>query len=307
LLAAAFDAPKEFMFKNLNTSALGFSGHSSEIIELALSNQFKGIDLDLLEFARQVESRGLGPAKRLIDSARLRIGSFVLPVAWEGDADAYKRDMDGLAKYAEMAQQVGCTRMTTNIEPAGDMRPYHENFELHRRRFGELGDALSKHGIRLGVGFFAPAKLREGRAFQFIQTVDAVVMLLRSIASPHVGLALDTWHWHVGAGTLDQLRALGGNNVITVSLADADPDVTATSADESDRKLPGETDVIDNAAILSYLAETGYEGPVTPRPHPTQFPGVGRDKIVKAAATALDQVWKAAGLGPSGRVMIATK
>jgi sugar phosphate isomerase/epimerase len=295
------------MFKNLNTSALGFSGHSSEVIELALSNQFKGIDLDLMDFARQVESRGIGPAKRLIDSARLRIGSFALPVAWEGDADAYKRDLDGLAKYAELAQQMGCTRMTTNIEPAGDMRPYHENFELHRRRFTELGDVLAKHKIRLGVGFFAPIKLREGRAFQFIQTVDAVVLLLRSVSSPQIGLALDTWHWHLGGGTLDQLRALGPSGVVTATLADVDADVTAANADESQRKLPGETGVIDNAAVLTYLAEIGYDGPVTPRPHPTQFPGLGRDKIVKAAATALDQVWKAAGLGPSGRVMIASK
>jgi 2-keto-myo-inositol isomerase len=295
------------MFKNLNTSALGFSGHSSEVIELALSNQFKGIDLDLIDFARQVESRGIGPAKRLIDSARLRIGSFALPVAWEGEADAYKRDMEGLPKFAELAQQMGCTRMTTNIEPAGDMRPYHENFELHRRRFTELGDALAKYNIRLGVGFFAPTKLREGRAFQFIQTVDAVVLLLRSVSSPQIGLALDTWHWHFGGGTLDQLRALGQTGIVTVTLADVDADVTAASADESMRKLPGETGVIDNAAVLTYLAEIGYDGPVTPRPHPTQFPGLGRDKIVKAAATALDQVWKAAGLGPSGRVMIASK
>ena len=295
------------MFKNLNTSALGFSGHSSEVIELALSNQFKGIDLDLMEFARQVESRGLGPAKRLIDSARLRIGSFGLPVAWEGDAETYKRDLDALPKSAEMAQQVGCTRMTTTIEPAGDMRPYHENFELHRRRFTEIGDVLAKYSVRLGVGFLAPTKLREGRAFQFIQTFDAVVMLLRSIASPHVGLALDTWHWHIGGGTFDQLRAVGGQNVVTVSLADAESGAAAAAADESGRKLPGDTGVIDNAAVLTYLAEAGYDGPVTPRPHPTQFAGVGRDKIVKAAATALDQVWKAAGLGPSGRLMIASK
>lgn len=295
------------MFKNLNTSALGFSGHSSEVIELAMSNQFRGIDLDLQEFARQVEARGLGPAKRLIDSARLRIGSFVLPVAWEGDAEAYKRDLDALPKYSELAQQMGCTRMTTHIEPAADTRPYHENFELHRRRFSEIGDALAKHDLKLGVGFFAPLKMREGRAFQFVQSVDAAVMLLRSVASPHVGLALDTWQWHVGGGTLDQLRTFGGQNVITVCLADADADLTAETADESSRKLPGETGVIDNAAVLSYLAETGYEGPVTPRPHPTQFHGIGRDKIVKAAAVALDQTWKSAGLGPSGRLAIAAK
>ena len=68
------------MFKNLNTEALGLSASQSELIELALSFGFKGIDLDVVDFSAQVKEHGLPKARRLLDSAKLKIGAFKLPV-----------------------------------------------------------------------------------------------------------------------------------------------------------------------------------------------------------------------------------
>lgn len=55
------------MFKNLNIDVLGVSGRPSEIIELALSNGFKGLDLNLVDFAAQVQAYGLPHARRVFD------------------------------------------------------------------------------------------------------------------------------------------------------------------------------------------------------------------------------------------------
>ena len=68
------------MFKNLNLEVLGVSGRTSEIIELALSFGFKGVDLDLVNFQQQVQVNGLARARRLLDSAKLKIGTFRLPL-----------------------------------------------------------------------------------------------------------------------------------------------------------------------------------------------------------------------------------
>ena len=70
------------MFKNLNPEALGVSARDSELIELVLSHGFKGLDLDLVALAEQARTQGLDKASRLIASARLKIGSFRLPVRW---------------------------------------------------------------------------------------------------------------------------------------------------------------------------------------------------------------------------------
>ncbi len=290
------------MFKNLGAEALGISGRESEVIELALSNGFKGLDLDLVDFAEQVKAQGMARASRLIASARLKIGSFRVPVRWEDDSPDYKTDLQMLPELAALAQQMGCTRATTTIEPANDLRPYHENFEFHRRRFAEIADVLAPYKIRLGIGFLAPLACRAGRNFQFMQVADAAILLSRSIGATNVGLAFDSWHWHLGGGTLDQLRAVPGEKIVTVSLADCDANTTAATARLESRRLPGEGGALDAAAVLSTLAELRYDGPVTPAPDKSQFAALSREKIVKEAGASLDRVWKAAGLNMAGKL-----
>ncbi len=294
------------MFKNLSPETLGFSGRQSEVIELALSYGFKGLDLEIVEFAREVAAQGFAKASRLITSARLKVGSFVLPVRWQHDDSEYQEDLKRLDELAAVAGQLGCTRATTLVEPASEARPYHENFEFHRRRLAELATALAAHQIRLGVGFLAPKSCRQGRAFQFMQTVDELLLLVRSVAAPGVGLALDSWHWQLGGGKLDALRSLGAHEIITVTLADGPAGIDAADVELSARRLPGDGGAIDNAGLLAVLAQLRYDGPVTPAPDKQALAGLGRDAIVKQAGAALDAVWKAAGLNPAGKLAAVT-
>jgi sugar phosphate isomerase/epimerase len=289
------------MFKNLSPEALGVSGRDSEIIELALSNGFKGLDVDLADFAEQVRSQGFAKASRLLVSARFKFGSFRLPVRWQDDSPEYQQDLAQLPELLDIAAQLGCTRAVTTIEPGSDLRPFHENFEFHRRRLSELGDLLGEKQFRLGLDFLAPLECRAERAFQFMQRADEVVMLLGTITSPHVGLSLDSWHWHLGGGTVEQIQALGPGKITTVTLSDAVPDLTAVEAKTTDRRLPFDGGAIDNAALLGVLADLRYDGPVTPAADPSQLAGQSRPQIFKAAASALDTVWKSAGLNPAGK------
>ncbi len=166
------------MYKNLSVQALGISGGEREIIELALSHGFKGVDLDLRELSQQVASQGLAKATRLLASSRLKFGSFPLPVAWDDD-EQYRADMERLPQWGELAHELGCSRAVATIDPGHDRRPYHENFEFHRKRLNEIADALATYKIRLGLGYLAPMSCRSGRAFQFIQSFDEVLLLLR--------------------------------------------------------------------------------------------------------------------------------
>jgi sugar phosphate isomerase/epimerase len=295
------------MFKNLSTEALGISGTHSEVIELALSYGFKGLDLDIVDFAAQVKAAGMAKARRLYDSAKLRLTAFRLPIEWHEDPERYKSDLEALPAYLEIAKELGFTRAITMIEPAGDMRPFHENFEYHRRKLAELAGAVEPFGIKIGVGFLAPASHKQGRAFQFIQTFDQVLFLLKSVTAKNVGLALDTWHWYLGGGTLEQLRSFPGDKIMAVYLVDCDAGVTAVTATDKARRLPGETGVVDCAAILTTLGEMHYEGPITPCAFKDNRAGQGRDKIIKAASVAVDQVWKAAGLNPQGKLLTTAK
>jgi sugar phosphate isomerase/epimerase len=295
------------MFKNLSTDGIGVSGRQSEIIELALSFGFKGVDLDLLDFLEQVKVHGLPHARRLLDSARLKIGTFRLPLTWDDSDEAYQAGLRVLPDLLELAAGIGAKRAVTMIAPANDVRPYHENFEFHRRRLTEIGERLAADGMRLGIEFTASANARKNRAFQFIHSFDAVVMLVNMVRAPNVGAVIDPWQILAAGSRLDEIRKLSADRIVAVSLSDAPADVDPTAMGEGDRLLPGETGKIDSAAILTMLAEIGFDGPVSPRAHRNRLAGLRRDQIVKLAGERVDQAWKAANLSPAGKLLPAKR
>jgi sugar phosphate isomerase/epimerase len=284
------------MFKNLSTGGLGIAGVQSEIIELALSFGFRSIELDLVEFDQRTTARGFDYAIRLIKSAEIGLGFFRLPVAWNDTDKRYEDEMARLPARAELAARIGCARAIATVDPFSDERPYHENFEFHRRRIGEIGQVLGQHGVRLGLEFLAPAALRDERAFEFIHTFDELVKLAAAVGEENVGVVVDVWHRHVCGSPVSEFEALSADQIIAVNLADAPNDKPASELTEKDRLLPGSTGVIDSESIVRRLSEIGYKGPVTARPHRSTLPRLGRVDIVRSLGESLESIWIAVGL-----------
>jgi sugar phosphate isomerase/epimerase len=293
------------MFKNLCPEALGITGTQSELIELALSHGFRGVDLDIVAFQRQVDARGLPASRRLLDSAKLKQGRFQLPFELDAEEAAFADGLKQLEGQAKLASELGCTRVVTRLAPASDQLPYHQNFEQQRKRIAQVADVLAPHGLRLGVGFRAAPAWREGKAFQFISQLEPLVMLLGLAGKRNVGLALDLWDVYVSGGSADDVRKVSPEQVVTVELADFPADADRTKAGEKDRLLPGESGQIDAAAMLTWLAERGYDGPVTPVPDRGWFAGQRREEIGRRVGQSLEGVWKAAGLSPHGKLLAA--
>ena len=280
------------MFKNLNPSALGITGHQSEIIELALTYGFGGMNIDIVGYALRAKSKGVDYAKRLIASAGIRIGTFALPVDWEADDQEFQKDVEKLRECADYAADLGCTRATAMLSPAGDARPYHENFEFHRSRFQAICAALQPSGVRLAVGFQAAEFLRRDRAFQFIHDLDALSLLVNMAAAPNLGLLLDIWDIVASGGSLESAQKVPVEQIVAVQVADMPAGVSPTDLDQDSRILPGgEGGQIDVAGFLAMLRETGYDGPVTLKPSKNAFKSRRRDAVVKQAAEALDAVF----------------
>jgi len=286
------------MFKNLNPSVLGVSGHQSEVIEIALTYGFRGIDLDVADFAARVRRQGFDHAARLIRSASkmLRLGNFTLPFDWEGEEESFREGMTKVSEYALVASQIGCPRCILSITPASDQLPYHENFEVHRRRLAELAEAMAPSGIWIGLRFQAAPSLRKNRTFQFIHDLDAATLLISMSGAKNVGLVVDVWDWTVSGLSIENIRSLPREQMIAVQVADLPVQVPLTEVKEEHRLLPGEGGGIDIAAFLRILAEMGYDGPVTPMPYRGLFGRTRRDTVARMAGDGLDKVWRAAGL-----------
>lgn len=295
------------MFKNLDPSALGVTGHQSEILELALTYGFRGIDLNMTEFAGRVKLHGMAYGRRSLDSAKICIGTFPLPIEWDTDDEAFRASLENLKEYSQLAAELGCTRCICTLAPAGDKRPYHENFELHKRRFADICQAMEPAGVRLAVGFRAAEGLRRGQAFQFIHSLDALLLLLNMVGAPNLGLLVDVWELAVATGSVEAIGHLSARQVVAVQLADLPPDVPPAEITDQHRLVPSVEGKIDCVSVLATLAGLGYDGPITIKADRSAFESTRRDRIVKQAAESLDKLCKAAGLTPNGKPAPAAK
>lgn len=301
------------MFKNLSSSGLGISGRQSELIELALTYGFRGLDIDMEHFVKQAQRRSMEHARRFIDSAMAfaggcQIGSWKLTTRWQGDEATYKADLNRLAEIAEIAGRIGATRATAFVEPASDTLAFNQNFETHRTRLTQMGDVLKKHGVKLGLDFSPIASRREGKAHEFIKDFEGLMTLIKTINHPQVGLLLDTFNWFVGGGGMDQLRELKVGQIVAVRIADVPATADKSQITEKQRVLPKPDGLVDTDAIGKLLVDIDYEGPVTPFPHPRNFLGKTREAIVQQAAEAMDNLWVACGLSqpkPERGVLVA--
>ena len=281
------------MYKNLSPEALGISGRQSELIELALTYGFQGFDLDMAAFVRQEQLHGYDHAARYLESAKIKIGSFELPVRWQEDDTIFGEDLEHLSGMASVIARIGATTCRTVVMAASDTLPYHENFEFHRQRFTKIAEVFAPHSIRIGLDFLATSIHREGRQHPFIHSPDALLTLAKTVGMPNVGVTVDLWQWQVGGGTFEQLRELTADQIVMVRAADVPAGVSLDTISDEQRVLPGAGEgAIDVAAFIELLSTLEYSGPISPYPHASQFKGVTRDSIVRSAGNSIELVRK---------------
>jgi sugar phosphate isomerase/epimerase len=292
------------MFKNLSPSAIGITGHQSEMIELALTFGFEGIELDMAEVTGRAKLHGMPYARRLVDSAKILVGDFPLPVNWETEDEDFQQQVADLPEIAANAAEMGCTRCLAMLPAGGDKLPYHENFEFHKERFSAICKALEPSGIHLGLGFHAAEYLRKDKEFQFIHDMDALTLLINMVGAPNLGILLDVWDLVVGGGSIESISSMSADQIVAVQVAELPEDVAPADLDKDSRLLPGaENGRIDITAVLSSLKEIGYEGPVTVAPSRDLFRTRRRDLIARQTGEALDKVWREAGLPSNLRLL----
>ena len=65
---------------------------------------------------------------------------------------------------------------------------------------------------------------------------------------------------------------------------------------DNQRRLPGQSGVIDLVGFLQGLKEIGYTGPVTPEPFSPKLREMSAEEAIRTTAEALLSVWQRAGV-----------
>ena len=283
------------MFRNLSTVGLPLSGRPSELIELALSFGFDSMDIDIVDFQQQAEVYGVEHARRLMVSARLKSGLFHLPLDLGADDAAFEKDLVLLPKRLELAHATEAPRAATTIAPTAGDHSFKDFFELHRQRLDTVGEMLARHGVALGLAIRPETEASAAGGSQFVNTYEGLLGLVAA-SHPSVGAIIDSWALHVTGEGLDVIGKVPQGRIVEVRLSDAPRDVRGVDLHANQRLLPGETGVINAAAVLVQARAAGFEGPVTPWADRSALTGRGREKIVKLAGDRVDAAWREAGL-----------
>jgi sugar phosphate isomerase/epimerase len=114
----------------------------------------------------------------------------------------------------------------------------------------EVAREAGQRGLRAALEFQATAG--------FGNNLHTAALLTAEVASPHLGICLDAFHWHVGPSKTEDLGYLTAQNLFHVQVCDVG-DVPRELARDSDRILPGEGDIrLD--ALIDCLKGIGYAG-----------------------------------------------
>jgi len=281
------------VYRNLSPWAIGIRKPFQEYLELAQRTGFQGADVDFFQAANVREAEEVAEAMK---ARGLRPGAAGLPVEFRKDNESYKQSFQRFRAAAPILAATGVRRVLTWLLPCSDEMPYLENFRRHADRLTPVAEVLYENGCQLGLEFVGTPSFRQGHKYPFVHTLRQVLELTGAIGQPNVGVLLDSWHWYVSGGTIEEIRELQASTVVGVHVNDAPAGVPLEEQQDNVRCLPGETGVIDLAAFLRVLRDIGYGGPVTVEPFSTRLEELPPEAAARETADALLKVWRAAGL-----------
>lgn len=291
------------MYKNFSPYALGINGRQSELIELALTYAFRGMDVDMIDMLRRSQRTNVEDATKYVRSAEIKIAGFELEIDLDADDDAFKNRLGALHPVAELAGKLKADCAYVIVPPATDRLPYHEYFDTQRDRLTQLAELLGNHQIKLAIGFHAGRELGEGKQFEFVRNVEGLLALVRGVTAPNAGLLLDTWDWVIGDGAMDQISELKPEEIIAVRLGSIPKDVDVTKAISAERTFPEKDGPLNHVALVKHLASVKFKGPIGPTASNKYYRGETREKMVQTGQEAIDEISKEAGVHVAPRPM----
>ncbi len=275
------------MYTALGTQAIGVNVPFDEAVELAAHFGFRGIYLD----TGYLERTGPEAVVQMLEERGLLAAGWHPPVRLTAEEGDFAAGLERTARLAELCARAGARRCSTWLPPASDEKTRDELFDLVRRRLVAVCEALAEWEVRLGLEFVGPTTARAGRAHEFIYTLDGTLELIAAAGVPNLGLLVDCWHLYTSGGRVEDVLRLEQSQIVDVHISDAPRDVPCEQQLDGDRRLPGETGVIEVGRFLECLREVGYTGPVMAEP-------LGRAKLaiepmenVRQVKDAVDSVW----------------
>ncbi len=227
-----------------------------EYLDAAAAAGFQAADFDMTLAHALQERDGRDAVIEAFASRGVRAGGWGSGAPVVGSDAEFMQGLEQAAAFAELGAALGA-RAAAVVVPNRTYAPRGEALDALALRMGDLADAAAAAGVALSLEFIGP-NLWPERPHELFCGIRGTLDLIERIGRVNVGVLFDTYHFHCGDSTLDDIR-LAGRAINHVHLNDAPPGDPA-GFDDSVRRLPGDG-VIDLAAVTAALDAAGYAGP----------------------------------------------
>ncbi len=284
------------MLKNFSPAALGINGRQSEMIELALTYGFAGLDVDLHDMYRRSLRTSYEDAAKYLAAAEIEIGIFELGMNLDADDATFTAALGGLHPMIEMGERLHMTRGAVWLPSASDRVGFDDYLPIQTVRIAQIAELLATRNMKLAVGMTAAKDAPGSRQFPFVNTVERFLEVVDGVAAQNVGYLIDTWDWIVGGGAMDQLSEIPVEKITAVRLASVPAEIDLADAKRTDRILPEADSGMPLVKVLKHLKKIGFAGPFSPSCSMSQYRGSTREFVVQKSQEQLDELSVAAGI-----------
>ena len=241
-------------------------------------------------------ARGAAETRRMFEAFRLKPTGFRLPVRLDASAALFEKAYAALPEIVRVAREAGYPAALTWIMPGSDTAPPLDYRMRLASRLERLAGLLAEYEMRLAVELVAPYTLQQQYRFPIPATLGYLLSLIKQTGMENVGAVLDVFHFYCAGHTGKDYQLLeNGAQVVMVHVSDGVAGRQPCQQLDQDRRLPGESGVIDCGPLMARLVELGYTGSVVPEPIDDALRARPFSETLRRASEALDRIWPPEG------------
>lgn len=192
----------------------------------------------------------------------------------------------------ETAVACGYRKALTWVMPGSNTLPETAYRAMLVRRLQELCALLARYGVTLGVELVAPYTLQQSYRYPAPCRMEDLFSLLAAADCVNLGIILDSFHFYcAGHGADEYTLITRANQVVMAHISDGVLGRGPKQQLDLERRLPGETGVIDCRPMLRHLVSLGYRGAVIAEPLDQRLASLPFEKSLDYTAQAVSRVW----------------
>lgn len=233
-----------------------------------------------------------GAARELFARSGIVPVSFRMVPGLDETAERFHEALPLARELIEKAAQAGYQTATTWILPGSNTLHQEAYHTQMIERLQIMSELLAPYNIPLGVELVAPETMRREYRYPIgCRTTDLLALLAR-VGRANVGVCMDCFHAYCTGQPEAEYGAITDvSQLVIVHISDAVRGVPPSEQQDQDRRLPGESGVIDCAQVFDWLRKLNYQGAVVLEPIDARFEKQGFAKSLQQAGEAVRRVW----------------